>query len=114
MKESYREQPAIDFGHKPYAGNSGAPGVASAFAKASPYAEASEDKMAGQKWVRGSAGQPLNSEIKIPLSGLVLTGGRQHRPHQLSFALEDGLPAHLGKQASCLLFAVYTGAHYDL
>ena len=46
MKESYKEQLAIDFGHKPYAGSGDAPGVA---------------------WVRGDAGQPLNSEIKIPV-----------------------------------------------
>ena len=46
MKESYKEQPAIDFGHKPYAGSGDAPGVA---------------------WVRGDAGQPLSSEIKIPV-----------------------------------------------
>ena len=43
MKESYKEQPAIDFGHKPYAGSGDAPGVA---------------------WGRGDAGQPLSSEIK--------------------------------------------------
>ena len=46
MKESYKEQPAIDFGHKPYAGSGDAPGVA---------------------WGRGDAGQPLSSEIKIPV-----------------------------------------------
>ena len=46
MKESYREQLAIDFGHKPYAGSGDAPGVA---------------------WVRGDAGQPLSSDIKIPV-----------------------------------------------
>jgi len=46
MKESYKEQPAIDFGHKPYAGSGDAPGVA---------------------WVRGDAGQPLSSDIKIPV-----------------------------------------------
>jgi hypothetical protein len=46
MKESYKEQLAIDFGHKPYAGSGDAPGVA---------------------WVRGDAGQPLSSEIKIPV-----------------------------------------------
>jgi len=34
MKESYKEQPAIDFGHKPYAGSGDAPGVASSFANA--------------------------------------------------------------------------------
>jgi hypothetical protein len=33
MKESYKEQLAIDFGHKPYAGSGDAPGVASSFAK---------------------------------------------------------------------------------
>jgi len=36
MKESYKEQLAIDFGHKPYAGSGDAPGVASVFAKATP------------------------------------------------------------------------------
>jgi hypothetical protein len=46
MNESYKEQPAIDFGHKPYAGSGDAPGVA---------------------WVSGDAGQPLSSEINIPL-----------------------------------------------
>jgi hypothetical protein len=33
MKEPYEEQPAIDFGHKPYAGSGDAPGVASVFAR---------------------------------------------------------------------------------
>ena len=46
MKKSYEEQLAIDFGHKPYAGSGDAPGVA---------------------WVRGDAGQPLSSDIKIPV-----------------------------------------------
>ena len=46
MKESYKEQPAIDFGHKPYAGSGDAPGVA---------------------WVRGDAGQPSSSGINIPV-----------------------------------------------
>jgi len=46
MKESYKEQPAIDFGHNPYAGSGDAPGVA---------------------WVCGDAGQPLNSEISNPV-----------------------------------------------
>ena len=46
MKESYKEQLAIDFGHKPYAGSGDAPGVA---------------------WVRGDAGQPLSSEISNPV-----------------------------------------------
>lgn len=43
MKESYKEQLAIDFGHKPYAGSGDAPGVA---------------------WVSGDAGQPLSSEMR--------------------------------------------------
>jgi len=34
MKESYKEQPAIDFGHNPYARSGDASGVASSFAKA--------------------------------------------------------------------------------
>jgi len=46
MKESYREQLAIDFGHKPYAGFGNEVGVA---------------------WVRGDAGQPLSSDIKSPV-----------------------------------------------
>jgi hypothetical protein len=36
MKEPYREQLAIDFGHEPHAGSGDAPGVASVFAKATP------------------------------------------------------------------------------
>lgn len=46
MKESYRENLASSSGHKPYAGSGDAPGVA---------------------WVRGDAGQPLSSEIKVPV-----------------------------------------------
>ena len=46
MKESYEEQLAIDFGHNPYAGSGDAPGVA---------------------WGSGDAGQPLSSEIKVPV-----------------------------------------------
>ena len=46
MKESYKEQLAIDFGHEPYAGSSNVPGVA---------------------WASGDAGQPLSSEIKVPV-----------------------------------------------
>ena len=44
MKESYRENLASSSGHKPYAGSGDAPGVAR---------------------VRGDAGRPLSSEIKI-------------------------------------------------
>ena len=40
MKESYKEQLAIDFGHEPYAGSGDALGVA---------------------WGSGDAGQPLSS-----------------------------------------------------
>jgi hypothetical protein len=46
MKESYRESLASSSGHKPYAGSGDAPGAA---------------------WVRGDAGQPLSSEIQIPV-----------------------------------------------
>jgi hypothetical protein len=46
MKESYRENLASSSGHKPYAGSGDAPGVA---------------------WVRGDAGQPSSSEIKVPV-----------------------------------------------
>ena len=55
MKESYEEQLAIDFGHKPYAGSSNVPGVA---------------------WVRGDAGQPLSSEIKNPVCRLFTDKGK--------------------------------------
>ena len=46
MKESYKENLASSFGHEPYAGSSNAPGVA---------------------WGSGDAGQPLSSEIKVPV-----------------------------------------------
>jgi hypothetical protein len=46
MKESYRENLASSSGHEPYAGSGDAPGVA---------------------WVSGDAGQPLSSEIHIPV-----------------------------------------------
>ena len=46
MKESYREYPASSSGLGPYAGDGDIPGVASA---------------------RGDAGQPLSSEIKVPV-----------------------------------------------
>jgi hypothetical protein len=46
MKESYRENLASSSGHEPYAGSSNAPGVA---------------------WGSGDAGQPLSSEIKVPV-----------------------------------------------
>ena len=46
MKESYRENLASRSGHEPYAGSSNAPGVA---------------------WGSGDAGQPLSSEIHIPV-----------------------------------------------
>jgi hypothetical protein len=44
MKESYKEQLAIDFGHKPYAGSGDAPGVASSYA--TYFAEATKVKKA--------------------------------------------------------------------
>jgi hypothetical protein len=44
MKESYKEQPAIDFGHNSYAGSGDAPGVASSFA--TYFAEATKVKKA--------------------------------------------------------------------
>jgi hypothetical protein len=46
MKESYRENLASDSGHEPYAGSSNVQGVA---------------------WASGDAGQPLSSEIKVPV-----------------------------------------------
>ena len=46
MKESYRENLASSSGHEPYAGSSNVPGVA---------------------WGSGDAGQPLSSEIKVPV-----------------------------------------------
>ena len=46
MRESYRENLASSSGHEPYAGSSNAPGVA---------------------WASGDAGQPLSSEIKVPV-----------------------------------------------
>ena len=53
MKESYRENLASSSGHKPYAGSGDAPGVAR---------------------VRGDAGEPLSSEINVPVG--LLTRGR--------------------------------------
>jgi hypothetical protein len=46
MKESYRENLASNSGHEPYTGSGNAPGVA---------------------WASGDAGQPLSSEIKVPV-----------------------------------------------
>jgi hypothetical protein len=46
MKETYRENLASHSGHEPYAGSSDVPGVA---------------------WASGDAGQPLSSEIRIPV-----------------------------------------------
>ena len=46
MKESYRENLASSSGHEPYAGSRNAPGVA---------------------WASGDAGQPLSSEIHVPV-----------------------------------------------
>ena len=46
MKESHRENLASSSGHEPYAGSSNVPGVA---------------------WASGDAGQPLSSEIKVPV-----------------------------------------------
>ena len=46
MKESYGENLASSSGHEPYAGSSNVPGVA---------------------WGSGDAGQPLSSEIKVPV-----------------------------------------------
>ena len=46
MKESYRENLASRFGHEPYAGSSNVPGVA---------------------WGNGDTGQPLSSEIIVPV-----------------------------------------------
>ena len=46
MKETYRENLASSSGHEPYAGSSNVPGVA---------------------WGSEDAGQPLSSEIKVPV-----------------------------------------------
>ena len=46
MKETYRESLASHSGHEPYAGSSNVSGVA---------------------WVSGDAGQPLSSEIEVPV-----------------------------------------------
>jgi len=68
MKLSYKEQLAIDFGHKPYAGSGDAPGVASAFA--TPYAKATEVRkaMAGQvgAWRRRPAIELRNQDSRVP------------------------------------------------
>ena len=55
MKESYKENLASRFGHDPYAGSSHVPGVA---------------------WGSGDAGQPLSSEIKVPVCRLCSFMGR--------------------------------------
>ena len=57
MKESYKEQLATDFGHKPYAGSGDAPGVASSFATSFAEAMAVKKATAGQvgKWRRRRA-----------------------------------------------------------
>ena len=71
MKESYEEQLAIDFGHNPYAGSGDAPGVA---------------------WGSGDAGQPLSSEIKVPVCRPCPDRGKA-----TSFApLEQGVDGHGG------------------
>jgi len=58
MKESYKEQLAIDFGHEPYAGSGNAPGVASSFAKAT-------EGQVGE-WRRRPAIELRNQSSRVP------------------------------------------------
>jgi len=66
MKESYREQPAIDVGHHPCAGRGDAAGVASSFAKASPYGPRLRRTDGGTSGCVETQASHPNSEIKIP------------------------------------------------
>lgn len=91
MKESYKEQLAIDFGHKPYSGSGDAPGVASSYAKATAGPAGPAFLVECKLEIAGSGGVSLETFNPVrPVSGSGATLDMTATPNVLVTAKGNG------------------------